>query len=81
MERKDAFAGIDWMPVKSDYKDIDDIIRSLKIGKVDGDQLSRMQQALLVLVRLEVDAGGLRRRACPTHEVDALGGRVFGQAE
>ena len=24
------------MPVKSDYKDIDDIIRSLKIGKVDG---------------------------------------------
>ena len=36
MERKDAFAGIDWMPVKSDYKDIDDIIRSLKIGKVDG---------------------------------------------
>ena len=36
MERKAAFEGIDWMPVKSDYKDIDDIIRSLKIGKVDG---------------------------------------------
>jgi ABC-type multidrug transport system ATPase subunit len=33
MERREAFAGIDWMPVKSDYKDIDDIIRSLK-GKV-----------------------------------------------
>ena len=36
MERKDAFAGINWMPVKSDYKDIDDIIRSLKIAMVDG---------------------------------------------
>ena len=36
MERREAFAGIDWMPVKSDYRDIDDIIRSLKIGKVDG---------------------------------------------
>ena len=36
MERKAAFAGLNWMPVKSDYKDIDDIIRSLKIGKVDG---------------------------------------------
>ena len=27
MERREAFAGIDWMPVKSDYKDIDDLIR------------------------------------------------------
>ena len=36
MERRESFAGIDWMPVKSDYKDIDDIIRSLKLGKVDG---------------------------------------------
>ena len=28
MERREAFAGIDWMPVKSDYKDIDDIIET-----------------------------------------------------
>ena len=36
MDRKEDFEGINWMPVKSDYREIDTIIHSLKIGKVDG---------------------------------------------
>ena len=36
MLRKDDFARINWMPVKSDYGDIDNVLDSMKIKKVDG---------------------------------------------
>lgn len=36
MLRKDDFGRINWLPVKSDYSEIDNVLDSMKIKKVDG---------------------------------------------
>ena len=36
LRREECFANINWMPVKSDYGDIDDVLDSMKIKRVDG---------------------------------------------
>ena len=36
LRREECFSNINWMPVKSDYGDIDDVLDSMKIKRVDG---------------------------------------------
>jgi len=36
MGRREDFASVTWYPVKSDYKDIGDVLDSMKLGKADG---------------------------------------------